>query len=500
METLNIFGVKANYMAQFKEFLEIEGLPSNEDRIEFLLPVIRNLGKQKLRTLRLKKKINGVAIHPVNAFKQLGPTPVLALPDDSDDVEKKQLKLNPLILNWYPKIKGLPAPEVESALREQKPDVETLKNEHIAFLDLDYLFFELQRFKHERAWHNLTIRRETILDLLQNEEWYKLYIPKEALAFDSFEKVSQWQEIALALLKKYTERYYSFWKQRWELNHLEYKELGTDDPNFLETNTEHPEGYYSILIERSKDAIIQQLKKLKETIESKQLKDWEFEGLKAICFGSHLYAPLLHLKDDSVQICPVPLNKGEAQFIEDLKSFHDSANGFFDDKELYLLRNMSRGRGVGFFEAGNFHPDFIIWLIKDNKQYISFIDPKGIRQMGWEDPKINFYRTIKEIAKGLKRNDTILNAIIVSNTKFKVMQNLWRLDKKTMQAKHIVFQEDRDSYVQELFDMTQRTYVYRGRELEQDHGKEEAPKDAAHSTEKKERQAAQTKPAQRKRA
>ncbi len=32
-------------------------------------------------------------------------------------------------------------------------------------------------------------------------------------------------------------------------------------------------------------------------------------------------------------------------------------------KELYLLRNLSKGRGVGFFEAGNFHPDFILWLL-----------------------------------------------------------------------------------------------------------------------------------------
>lgn len=27
------------------------------------------------------------------------------------------------------------------------------------------------------------------------------------------------------------------------------------------------------------------------------------------------------------------------------------------------LRNMSRGKGVGFFEAGNFHPDFIRWMV-----------------------------------------------------------------------------------------------------------------------------------------
>src|SRR5262249_20783302 len=43
LETLNIFGIRAQYMQQFKEYLEEEGLPTNEDRIEFILPVVKNL-------------------------------------------------------------------------------------------------------------------------------------------------------------------------------------------------------------------------------------------------------------------------------------------------------------------------------------------------------------------------------------------------------------------------------------------------------------------------
>ena len=43
LETLNVFGIRADYMRQFKEYLEEEGLPANEDRIDFVLPVIANL-------------------------------------------------------------------------------------------------------------------------------------------------------------------------------------------------------------------------------------------------------------------------------------------------------------------------------------------------------------------------------------------------------------------------------------------------------------------------
>ena len=85
--------------------------------------------------------------------------------------------------------------------------------------------------------------------------------------------------------------------------------------------------------------------------------------MKAIWFGRHLYEPLLYVDQKIVEISPVPLNKGERRFVEDLKTFHDKESDYFAGKELYLLRNLSKGRGVGFFEAGNFHPDFIVWLL-----------------------------------------------------------------------------------------------------------------------------------------
>ncbi len=59
---------------------------------------------------------------------------------------------------------------------------------------------------------------------------------------------------------------------------------------------------------------------------------------------------------------------------------------------------MSRGRGIGFFEAGNFYPDFILWLLIGGKQYVSFVDPKGIRNLeGADDPKISFFQTVKQL-------------------------------------------------------------------------------------------------------
>src|SRR5690606_3229535 len=126
------------------------------------------------------------------------------------------------------------------------------------------------------------------------------------------------------------------------------------------------------------------------------------------------------------------LNKGERRFIEDLKAFHDANPDYFAERELYLLRNLSKGRGVGFFEAGNFHPDFIIWQLEGEHQCVTFVDPKGIRHVGLQDPKISFYKTIKEIQQRLANPNIILESFIVSNTPSSVMEKQWNTGRKEM--------------------------------------------------------------------
>ena len=189
LETLNIFGIKADYMAQFREFLEEEGLPANEERIDFLLPVIRNLGRKKLKTIRLKKTINGVSTEFGDAFKKLGPVPTLAPPDPAQEAATRYLQTNPGRPQLVSEDSGAAfqsggARGGRSPARPGRSD-----RQHIAFLDLDALYFELQRFKAERAWHNLNLATEVLADLLADQSWYRLLIPESELAFDSFEKV-----------------------------------------------------------------------------------------------------------------------------------------------------------------------------------------------------------------------------------------------------------------------------------------------------------------------
>lgn len=166
VETLNIFGIRADYMRQFKEYLEEEGLSKDDDWLPFVLPVVK-------------------------------------LPVD-------RLLKYPVVVDWYPRVQAQQSSSRRGVTAEAAAKLENgwLTGEHLALLDLDAIYFELVRFKNERNLHNLNITRSVIESLLRRDDWYVLYIPREELAFDFLEKARRWQEIAVALLKKYCERYY----------------------------------------------------------------------------------------------------------------------------------------------------------------------------------------------------------------------------------------------------------------------------------------------------
>ena len=296
--------------------------------------------------------------------------------------------------------------------------------------------------------------------LLQpGNEWYTLYVPPEVLKADSFEKVREWEEIATALLKKYCDRFYKVKKDAYEAPFREYCELNPTDPNFIDT--------YKVLVDRSEKLIIQRLHELQHHITDGNLGDFNIGGKgEAICFDQHLYSPLLHLRNgvdtDLFSVSPVHLNEGERDFVVDLRSYCQSRPALLEGKEVYLLRNQSRGRGIGFFEAGNFFPDFILWVLDGGRQHVIFVDPKGIlRCEGMEDPKLRFFETIKDIERKLAVKDAVrgaktsLHSFVVSNTPMGSVR-WWKPELASWQdfaERHVLFQKEPSvNYISEIFE------------------------------------------------
>ena len=454
LETLNVFGIHADYMARFREYLQDEGLPLDEEREEIILPVIRNLGLQKLKVIRLKPEINGVTTSFGTAFRQLAPVPELAPPEGEQD---NWLLRNRVQLNWYPKIQALRAAQLAGGDGASELDRGALGPRHVALLDIDRAWFELLRYKNERGWHNFNIPRASVERLLARSDWYDLLIPATQLTFDSMEKLASWQEIAESLLKKYAERYYSFRKKGWEEPHLEYAELAADDPNYPDAGNGvgEEQGIYRVLVEKSQEQLVIQLKALRDQFKAGTAGPgpWNYDGFQAVRFKNHLYEPLIKVSGASIEIKPVALNEGEMRFVTDLRQYCEANPEQFASRPLYLLRNMSRGRGVGFFEAGNFYPDFILWRVEGDKQRITFVDPKGLHNLSWDgEPKLDFYRSIREIEARLDDPKVSLRSFILSVTPAAAMKLRWpKVTETQMAERNILFQLD-EYYVSKLLD------------------------------------------------
>lgn len=452
VETLNIFGIKADYMKQFREYLEDEGVKNADDYEAFTLPTVKNLGKAKLKYPCLKEGAD---------FKKYGEKPTLSEPDE-------YVLNHPVVLDWYPKIEAIQAKGMGTAVLAE-PYEDKLTEKHIAFFDFDVIFFAIEQYKHEKNYFNMNIPKEALLELLQRKDWYTLYVPEEDLAFDSFEKVRMWQDMAIALLKKYCDRYYNAKRLAYLADKMELRYFDEVEAQLARDNSlGNLVGEYQLLVERSALKLSEDIIKIKEELEDLQRdldqrkipKKPGFNGLYDVLFDRHLYEPLLHCgKVCEVRVSPVALNVGEMQFVEDLRSFYENNADFFVDKELYLLRNLGRGRGVGFFEANNFYPDFILWIIYRGQQFITFIDPKGLKFCDKQltDPKIQFFKKIKEIENRLGDRDVVLNSFIISVTS-PYRTDWWgaRYKLEELEDHHILFLTEAEDvklpYLNKLFD------------------------------------------------
>lgn len=445
LETLNVFGVKSDYMERFNEFLEGEGIKKPDDRKTFDIPVRIKLPTTPLVTVKVPDNIN---------FKKEEKTSLAA-------AEAISLKPGDIVLDWYPRVSSKASKGVAFSQIQTNRNRAFLTDEHLAFMDFDAIYLALQQLKAERGWHNLNLSREMPRALLQpGNDWYALYVPQEVMQPDSFEKVKEWEEIATALLRKYCDRFYKVKKDAYEAPHRVYEELAPTDPNFIDA--------YKVLVDRAEKLIIQRLVELQQHIGDGNLTDFNVGGKgEALFFDQHLYSPLLHLRNgvdtDLLSVSPVHLNEGERDFVVDLRNYCQSRPALLDGKEVYLLRNQSKGRGVGFFEAGNFYPDFILWVLDKGRQHVIFVDPKGIlRCEGLNDPKLRFFETVKEIEEKLASKDPArkgkisLHSFVVSNTPLGAVR-WWQPGMATLEDfadRHVLFQKEstKHNYVQQIFE------------------------------------------------
>lgn len=448
IETLNIFGVRADYMDAFRKYLEDEGLPANEDTYtEIKIPTVNLLGDKKLKIVRLKEGYD---------FKK----EAIVHPETVDGIMVK--------VDKTPKVDAIWSRRAGVDEAAEFVHTDHLTTAHLSLLNWNKIFFAIQQMKNERSWYNMEISMESLKQLMMKPDWYELYIQEADMEFHDFGRdVPRWEEITISLLRAFIDRAYKKTKGKWESQYMETVWLDPSDPNFFNE--------YTIEVRNDKNEWIEKLRELKEQIDSHNLeKDFSIfsSWIEALRFDRHLFYPVLCLRDKDqngkkllqdeytneplIKISPVALNVGETALIKDIRKFYEeNKDDFLKGKEIYLLRNESR-KGIGFFEASNFYPDFILWVNDSQKQHVTFIDPKGIRNLkGLQDPKIQLYNQLKtEVEPSLNDADIILDSYIISNTDYNQVK-FWggkeELSKTDFENEHVLFQND-SNYIKVLFE------------------------------------------------
>lgn len=436
LETLNIFAVRANYMAQFREYLEREGVETE--------PVVELPLFTRINNPALNKRLVVPRVPEDKAFHEH-----VWLTLEADENIKVRVDFSVRVQTLESTVHGVQTATHQSGTSRRIPEAS------LALVDWQKVYLDLLDYKARRGWNNLVIRPETPRQLLDKMD-YTLISDEAVIRPRSFADRIRLQEAVKAILCKYMDAFYRRHRERWETRVMEYRPLDENDPNlaFNRDVVHEKRPAYIVQVPRSNAELIQAIRELLD--QADRLYGEENHGLPRIVFDRHLYLPLLVEKVDAFKSVPPALKGSEVRFVRDLKAYWEAEKGrSLARKEVFLLRNLSRGKGIGFFEERGFYPDFILWVLDGQTQRIVFVEPHGMlhAKAYIHDDKARLHERLRElgpeIARRSGRPDVSLDAYIISATPFDELRlryddGTW--DKAKFAEKHILFMERSKDY------------------------------------------------------
>ncbi|MCA3242279.1 MAG: hypothetical protein ING89_13365 [Rubrivivax sp.] len=111
----------------------------------------------------------------------------------------------------------------------------------------------------------------------------------------------------------------------------------------------------------------------------------------------------------AVQIRPPALNPGETTFVWNLRAWWQEhhAHAPWNEVSLYLLRNPAAG-GLRLWRDSGFAPDFMLWLQRGPRQVLGLVDPKGLARQ-WPADKIELIQELETRALSVPVRGALLS-------------------------------------------------------------------------------------------
>lgn len=423
LETLNVFGIRANYMADFRAHLEAEGVAVDVEDFELPIKLSRSIEPLGLKTLRL-----------------------------SGATQFKREKIVRFTASDVPAIALDLRPRLERAAGGSGDSRQKVAGENAAdrlralssVLDLDRLTLDLAAFVRAKKFDNLVFDRSDVAAFLLHGK-YELQVAAGLLTAASHATYERAHDLAGKVLAKAAAALYDRTRRAWEGTHLKIDDLAADDPNLTF-------GKYVLRVATGDPTLVANLKRV---VRLSQVYHADQVGIPSLVLAEHLYQPLL--LDDPTGLVPSArppaLNRGEGDFVRRLRDHIATNPPELQQRNLYLLRNLTRGRGIALFEPDlgeAFYPDFVLWLVDGNEQRIAFIDPKGLihARGGFNDAKIALHKRLAALTSTITQSDSsnvVLTSFIVSTTTYSDLAPVFgngRHTKEEFETEHVLFGED----------------------------------------------------------
>lgn len=351
LETLNIFGLRAKYLATFLNTLQREDL---EPAVVMHLPIDLNpqIANARLQYPKVRDDFRfldlSIRFDPTAVGVQLNLIPTLGVGDrDGFEAAAQTLRYQTL-----------------GSVRRLLP--------------MESLYHHALAHKARKEWGNLFIAREDIDAFLDRNA--NLAAPPEVWAPRSPKDLDQLTNAARTLIEQGIDRFYLRSQRAEETKNAQLSLFDNAHANIPRTG-EPPSPAYELhvppkLVAAVQAIIVNQRKRLDEDTK---------EPLPRLHLDEHLYAPLLlatenpPVNTDIVKSVPTGLVGGERRFLEDLRAYWYDAwdDPDWDGIDLFLLRNLPK-KGIGFFQTGGFYPDFMLWMQRGDAQALAFVEPHGV--------------------------------------------------------------------------------------------------------------------------
>ncbi len=437
LETLNIFAVRANFMERFRDYLMREGVPM-EEPVQMILPIRHNT----------EYLANRLYVPTVAPYHQAAKGQCVPLDLRSGAVISHTTQTVDTIGSSTQR--GIQRERIEARFQRQIPETS------LELVDWEKIHLQLLEYKQEKGYHNLIFDTDILRRILSPiEEMYELSVMEESeVVPTSLEELKRLERLVLTLLRKYIAKFYRIVQKRWNAERVELEKLDENNANFTD---------WSVYIPRSEANEVEP--RVGHLMESGQIYGSRLTTLSKVHFvfhDRHLYQPLLAINTEETgwRTTPPALEDSEKQFVEDLRSYiREQSESILASKEIFFLRNQSRGKGIGFYQNEGFYPDFILWVTEDMKQRIVFIEPHGMvyEDIHEDNPKINLFKRLREISHQRFRDENVqMDSFIISTTDFTdVRRRYSSMDRQDFEAWHILFRKAGDpTYLSPIFQET----------------------------------------------